>query len=324
MTGLIWRPASQADALAVAALFQEIERLAPIGLETEPAEVQARLSRPQLDLATDTLAGLDRAGKLVAYAETADMGVGQGQLRIRVTSAVHPDLGPEVVASTLDWLLARARSLLRDRSPGLPGVLGARCAAADQARLALLTKAGFEVDRWHQDLIRGVAEPMPSSPPPGVTIVPYDPRYTEAARIAHNDAYAEDPGALLPDVQSWPQHAIGLPSFLPDASFLALAGTAAGQDVAGFLFSLEHHDSAGVSEPLLYCLGTRPSWRRRGLATTLIGHALAAYQRTGFSTARLEVDSTNTTALSLYTRLGFTPSGRGFAMLQAPIGGPET
>ncbi len=145
----------------------------------------------------------------------------------------------------------------------------------------------------------------------------YRAGYEEAARIAHNDAYADDPGALLPDARSWPQHATGLANFLPDASFLALPGPAEGQDIAGFLFSLEHHDSTGTGEGSLHCLGTRKPWRRRGLAITLIGHALAAYQLAGFTTARLQVDSTNTSALRLYNQLGFTASGRGYAMLQA-------
>jgi ribosomal protein S18 acetylase RimI-like enzyme len=315
MTRLSWRSADLADAAGLAALFQAVEQSAPVGLETELAEVQARLSSPRLDLAADTLAGVDAAGALLAYAEAAGMGIGQGQVRIRVTSAVHPELGTDVVASTLDWLMTRSRSLLREQGADLPGVLGARCAAADQARLTMLTEAGFEVVRWHQDMVRSLTPPVPAAPPPGVTIVRYDPRYAEAARITHNDAYADDPGALLPDAASWPQHAVGLASFLPAASFLALADTAGGPEVAGFLFSLD----GGTGEGLLYCLGTTKPWRQRGLATAMIGHALAAYQQAGLAMARLEVDSTNAGALRLYSQLGFTGSDRGYAMLQAPI-----
>lgn len=315
MTGLSWRPAGVADAEAVAVLFEAVEQSAPVGLETELAEVRARLSSPRLELATDTLAGVDAAGALLAYVEAAGMGIGQGQLRIRVTSAVHPELGADVVASTIAWLLSRAKGLLREQGDDLPGVLGARCAATDQARLAMLTEAGFEVVRWHQDMVRGLTPPVPATPPPGVAIVRYDPGYAEAARVAHNYAYADDPGALLPDATSWPQHAVGLASFLPGASFLALADAAAGPEVAGFLFSLDD----GAGEGLLYCLGTTKPWRQRGLASAMIGHALAAYQQAGFARARLEVDSTNASALRLYRQLGFAGRDRGYAMLQAPI-----
>lgn len=63
-----------------------------------------------------------------------------------------------------------------------------------------------------------------------------------------------------------------------------LVGPTDGQEVAAFLFSLEHHDTSGNVEGSLHCLGTREPWRRRGVATT-----------------------------------GFTDSGRGYTMLQAPV-----
>jgi GNAT superfamily N-acetyltransferase len=117
--------------------------------------------------------------------------------------------------------------------------------------------------------------------------VPYHGRYDEATRVAHNDAYADSPSALQPDAQAWPQHAVGLPNFLPDSSFLALADTADGQDIAAFLFSLEHRDITGTTEGTLHCLGTRKPWRRHGLATTLISRALTSYRRTGYAQTRL-------------------------------------
>lgn len=129
---MTWRPAGLADAPDIAALFRRIELVAPLGLETELAEVEARMSRPGLCLGADTLAGVDPAGTISAYAETADMGVRQGQARVRVTCAVGPGLAEKVTSTALDWLLARARRLLSEQHPGLPGVLGARCAAADQ------------------------------------------------------------------------------------------------------------------------------------------------------------------------------------------------
>jgi mycothiol synthase len=313
---LTWRPASVADTVDIAALFRRIELVAPLGLETDLAEVEARMSRPGLDLGADTLVGVDPAGTIAAYAETADMGVGQGQARVRLTCAMGPGLAEDVTATAVDWLLARARQLLSERHPGLPGVFGARCAAADQSRFDLLGQAGFVVAFWMQDLIRGVTPPLSAEPPGGITIIEYDRRYDEAARLAHNDAFAADPGALLPEARDWPQHATGLATFLPAASFLALTAEA---EIAGFLFSLEHHDADGVREGTLHCLGTGEAWRRRGVAAALIGRALAAFQSAGITTARLLVESTNADATRLYSRLGFTDGGLGYAILHAPV-----
>jgi mycothiol synthase len=316
MSDLAWRPAGHSDATGVAELFRLIELAAPLGLETELAEVEARMSRPGLDLRADTLVGTDPAGTLLAYAETADMGVGNGQARVRVTCAVLPGLDAEITRAALDWALGRARLLVQDHHPGLPFVLGARCAAADHARSGWLAQAGFRIVFWLRDLERPVAPPPPVSPLPGIMVIGYDPRHDEAARLAHNDAYAADPGALLPDAEGWPLHATGLATFLPGASFLALTGD---QEIAGFLFSLEHRDTAGLRQGTLHCLGTREPWRRRGIAAALIAHALTAYQQAGFTTATLQVEDTNTAAIGLYGRLGFADSGRGYAILQAPV-----
>src|ERR1700677_357959 len=316
MSELAWRPAGPADAAGITDLFRAIELAAPLGLETEPAEVEARMSRPGLDLLADTVVAVDAADAIRVYAEAAEMGTGQGRVRIRLTCAVRPGLDDQITGTTLDWLLARARQLLSERHPGLPGVLGARCAMADRSRLALLGQAGFEVVFRLQDLVRGVTPPLPAALPADISITGYDPRFDEAARVAHNDAYADDPGALLPDTRGWPQHATGLATFLPEASFLALT---AAEEIAGFLFSLEHHDNAGAREGTLLCLGTRARWRRRGIAAALIGRALAAYHLAGITTARLQVEDTNVSATELYRGLGFADSDRGYVILQAPV-----
>jgi mycothiol synthase len=316
MGDLMWRPARLADAAGIAGLFRAIELAAPLGMESGLADIEARLSQPAVDLRADTVVAVDAADAISVYAETADMGVGQGEARIRVTCAIRPGLDEQITGTALDWLLARARQLLAEHHPGLPGVLGARCAMTDSSRLALLSQAGFNVAYRVHDLVRAVTPPLSAAPPPDVTIVRYHPRYDEAARLAHNDAYADDPGALLPDADGWPQHATGLATFLPDASFLALTG---GEEIAGFLFSLGHHDNAGPGEGRLHCLGTREPWRRRGIAAAMIAQALEAYALAGITTARLHVEDTNTSATRLYDRLGFTDSGRGYAALQAPV-----
>lgn len=90
MTEISWRAASLADAADLAGLFTAIELAAPIGLETRPGEVTARLRLPQVDLGTDTLIGTESAHGLIAYAEATDMGTGAGQFRVRLTCAIHP------------------------------------------------------------------------------------------------------------------------------------------------------------------------------------------------------------------------------------------
>jgi hypothetical protein len=113
MSELTWRAADLADAAGLAGLFEVIEGTAPIGLETEAGEVRERLSSPRLDRRTDTLIGVDAAAAPRAYAEAADMGVGAGQFRVRLTWALHPGLGSDSVGSALH------RARVQRQRPGL-------------------------------------------------------------------------------------------------------------------------------------------------------------------------------------------------------------
>ena len=57
-------------------------------------------------------------------------------------------------------------------------------------------------------------------------------------------------------------------------------------------------------------LAVSPARRRRGLATVLLTEIMAEAAREGARQATLEVRASNTAALGLYTRLGFTVSAR--------------
>ncbi|WP_165824374.1 GNAT family N-acetyltransferase [Micromonospora globispora] len=322
MTVLRWRPAAPTDVDALAELFGACEQSDPVGLDLELDQLRARLAMPGLDLARDTLVAED-AGRIVAYGETADMGTGPGVLRIRLTNVVDKSARDQATRRLHDWLIERASQLRKEREPDLPAMLGTRCGAGDPERLQLLTEAGFSVVRWKWTLVRDLNAPVPATPAPaGIELVPFDQRYDEQTLLAHNEAYADDQTAMIPDGESWPSHATGLPTFLPDASVLALAPDEPdGNPVIGFLFTLDHVDVDVDGRPavLLHCLGTRPSWRRRGLASAMIGNALSACRAAGHHRAELHVGGDNEEAVRLYTRLGFADTGRGHAILTCPL-----
>ncbi|WP_406044967.1 GNAT family N-acetyltransferase [Micromonospora sp. NBC_00898] len=312
-----WRPAATTDVDRLTALFAACEQADPVGLDVDPDQFRARLALPGLDLARDTLVAEDAAGRLVAYAEVADMGPGPGVLRIRLTSAIDPSARDTATPHVHDWLNDRAAQLRRERRPDLPGMLGTRCGASDQRRLDLLTAAGFAAVRWEQTLVRDLDQPVPSAPAPaGVSLVPFDPRYDEQTRLTHNEAYADSPTAMIPGRESWPAHATGLPAFLPEASVLALASDGPdGNPVVGFLFTLDHVDARGRAAALLHCLGTRPAWQGRGVASAMIAQTLVTSREAGHRRAELHVGSDNGVAVRLYARLGFSDTGRGHAIL---------
>ena len=57
-------------------------------------------------------------------------------------------------------------------------------------------------------------------------------------------------------------------------------------------------------------VAVQPSFRRRGIARSLIETVLADAENNGVQTVFLEVRASNAPAIALYTALGFTPCGK--------------
>lgn len=98
-----------------------------------------------------------------------------------------------------------------------------------------------------------------------------------------------------------------LDSFRPQLSFL-LRDAANGQ-IAGYLLSTFNEadlKATGVRDIHFSVIGTRREYRKRGVASTLIAHAVAQSRELGYQTASLMVDAENPTgALGVYERSGF-------------------
>ena len=125
-------------------------------------------------------------------------------------------------------------------------------------------------------------------------------------RLAHTEAFADHWGSTPTDPERWKHWYTGAQSFRPAVSLLLLDGG----EVAAYLLSYfwaADAEATGVREAWVGQLGTRPAWRRRGLASLLLATALHGFRDAGYQQAGLDVDSANSTgALGLYERLGFT------------------
>jgi ribosomal protein S18 acetylase RimI-like enzyme len=174
--------------------------------------------------------------------------------------------------------------------------------------LRLLGRSGYTPVRWWNTMRLDLADPPAQAArelPGGLRVVPFDPRYDDAVRRAHNEAFAGHWGSSERDAGEWAQWFTGQRAFSAATSHLALDG----DEVAGYL--LAYHWAAeeaatGVREAYIGQLGTRSTWRGRGVATALLGRALAASREAGFQRASLDVDTANATgALGLYERFGF-------------------
>jgi GNAT superfamily N-acetyltransferase len=100
-----------------------------------------------------------------------------------------------------------------------------------------------------------------------------------------NEAFADHWGSTAVSEETWRRGHTGARAFRPDLFFLALADAAehaARPQVAAIV--LAHHYEAdtavtGRREAWISTIGTRRAWRRRGVATALIGAALGEAKR---------------------------------------------
>jgi GNAT superfamily N-acetyltransferase len=95
------------------------------------------------------------------------------------------------------------------------------------------------------------------------------------------------------------------PDFEIDLLVIAFDGPEVAGGVQGYIVPAENRANGylrGWADPVF----TRRPWRRRGLASALLGRALVRLHEHGMSSAQLDVDTRNPSdALTLYERHGF-------------------
>jgi mycothiol synthase len=172
-------------------------------------------------------------------------------------------------------------------------------------RIALFRSAGFEPVRRFAVMHRAIDDDVPLEPlPPELLGCVWQPEFDEAARVAHNEAFADHWGSEPVSAERWRHLGSGGPGFRADLSFVALTPA---REVAGYVVS-SAPPGMQTERPSAWIgmVGVRREHRRRGLAAALLTRSLAAMRAAGFAVAGLDVDADNATgAVRLYERLGF-------------------
>ena len=191
------------------------------------------------------------------------------------------------------------------RQAGGLHVFRAFAAETEAGTIALLTAAGYEPVRYHFEMVRPLAEPIPDFPlPAGVEVRPVKPAQYRQVFAALDEAFRD-----LWSHSQWTEddyeRQLNDPSFQPQLCQVAWAG----DEVAGLVLNFIDHDYnakfkrlRGWTDPI----GVRRPWRRQGLARALIGRSMRLLQEQGMTEAGLGVDAQNPNgALRLYESLGF-------------------
>jgi ribosomal protein S18 acetylase RimI-like enzyme len=156
---------------------------------------------------------------------------------------------------------------------------------------------------------------LPATPPPalpeGYTLSTWEGLADAEILAVHNRSFVDLPGWTPWDAPMWETWVSGSRAFRPALSLLARDGAGA---VAAYVQTNEYDavaEATGVREAYVVKVGVSPEHRRLGLASTLLGTALARFREEGFGRAGLDVDSENPTgALAIYERVGFVVQRR--------------
>jgi len=299
MIDLEWRPATLADVPELTRLDNALTVAeGNHDLETEQGMLDS-LALAKVALPVDTLLALTPDGSVVGWGMVPPPPEG-GDIW-HCDGGVHPDWrGLGIGRRLLGWQLERATEQRAARGATVPWRLNIGVMDGDHQTARLCARVDMKPVRFWFEMERPLADPIaPVAVVCGLRVVEYDERYAAALHAAHMEAFVGNFGFQQRPFAAWRVLLSG-ESFRPRQTVLALDPAG---EVAGYLLSFGFSDPTRMT---MGTIGTRPAWRRQGVAAALIAAGLAAYRTANIETACLDVDSGNSTgAVGIYERMGF-------------------
>lgn len=299
-----------ADIPAWSRLLAEAEQADRTGEHYNEADLAEEMANPDIDPARDIVgafAGEDLVGYFAVYPRSST----EEYHKIHLEGTVRPDLRGQGVGTVLsDAMRRRALEAHHERQPQLPVMLMLRGLADNVDQQRLVADIGLAPERWNFGMRADLSKETRTATmvPEDLELRRYDESLAGAMHAAHNAAFVDHPNWTPWSDSEWRQWVTESRNFRPELSFVVVDG-ARPDEVVAYLQTNEYDayfQMTGRREAYVGKVGTRREYRGRGLASTLLGHALAEYRGAGFDEAALDVDSENPTgALGIYERAGF-------------------
>ncbi len=308
------RPLGHADIPALVRLLAAAEAVDRTSEHYNEADLTEEFANPDIELGKDVV-GAFRGDELVGYFSVYPRATDGTHQKFHVEGTTDPAHRGEGIGTVLvEAMLARVDEVHRERHPDMPARIGLSGVSANTSQADLLGRFGLVPERWSFVMrTRLGAVPAPPEVPAGLELRRYDETYAEAMHAAHNEAFVDHPNFTPWTEVMWKQWVTESRSFRPELSFVVVEPSAP-ERVVAYVQSAEfdaHFQATGRREAYVGKVGTLRDFRGRGLAGTLLRHALAAYQAAGYDEASLDVDSENPTgALGVYERAGFEVENR--------------
>jgi mycothiol synthase len=297
VTDLIWRSYTEQDTQALTAFMRAMATAAGHDPGLTAEYVRSWFTSGEVrDPAADTRMVSD--GDAIIAAALLAPPAGDGD-RVDCFGGVLPDWrGRGFGRELMTWALGRARQLRDEIAPGAAWTFDADAYSTEATAFALFEWFGLQPVRYWYDMAADLSIPVAPRPRPDLPVVPFSAEYTAALYDTHNEAMADHFDFELVSPDDWVRDNLHEPGFRPDLSRLALDG----DHVAAYVLVGEQTPGrVRVNE-----VGTRPAWRKHGLASSLLAEAMTAAAADGQQKVTLGVDSASPTgAVSVYRQAGF-------------------
>ncbi|MFD6070452.1 MULTISPECIES: GNAT family N-acetyltransferase [Amycolatopsis] len=311
MRDLTWRPLTPQDAKASADLLNAIETVDGIGENYTEEDTLQELIDPYADLERASLAALD-GDVMAGYMKIRFKPSAEEVHRVFLDGGVHPAYRRRGIGGALvDAGVAAAKTVHALHHPDSKLVVDVNRPERIAGLAELVRSRGFVPVRYFQRMEHSLGGLNGPVIPRGFRVEPWSERNDEDFRTVRNEAYRDCWGAVPMPVELW-RNKITNQTFRPEVSFL-LREEATGASV-GMLVTLwweADTDATGVRDAHFMVIGTLREYRRRGVASALMGYALRAAVEQGYDRVSANVDSADPAgAPGVFEKAGFVPTMR--------------
>ncbi len=311
-SSLTWRPLTCEDARASADLLNAMETVDKIGENYDEQDTLQELIDLYADLERASLAAFD-GDVMVGYMKATHKPAAEQVHRVVMDGGVHPGYRRRGVGTVLVEAGVKAAQVLHDlHHPTLKLVVAVQKAEHIAGAAELFRSQGFAPVRYYQHMEHPLGDAIPAAAiPDGLRVEPWSEQIDEEFRMIRNESFSHHGGLVPMPVDSW-KNRMTNHTFRPRVSFL-LRDVANGAAAGMLLTKYWEADTAatGVRDAHFILIGTLRDYRKRGVASALIGHALRAAADQDYDHASLRADSANGSgAFGIYEKAGFTPKQR--------------
>jgi len=228
------------------------------------------------------------------------------EVRAFLDGCVHPDYRNQGIGKSLIiWLEARAIEHLQEIANGRKTVLRIMFYDRPPDAIKLFEASGFTFMYAEIEMAYNLAGQLPDySLSPDIRFESWSFENSKEYYSIYKDAFQTRTKNIMEEA-AWIYHFANDEDedFRPDLSLLMRIGD---QAVAYTVCHVEKDRNGELRlEPWITQMGVRQTFRRRGLASQLLGENLHRMKNAGYSKAKLSVNTNNHGANKLYKQVGF-------------------